>query len=191
GGYDILIVANVNTWTFSADEKAAVERWVRETGGGIVALTGFMSTDGEPAATSQLIEFAGINFVGPQKTAENGQPIPVYYDGDTTTDLKNCLAWTGSSEAIMTTPIPFVQQTGCLSKLTFELDYVGAYIGWGVQAPADATVVATDPVSGQDLAVAHEVDETGRILAFGDEWVIFANQWGPIGNPHNMQEDNY
>lgn len=188
--YDILIIANVNAWTFSGDEKAAVEQWVRETGGGIVALSGFVSTETEPAATSQLIEFAGMRFVGPTKTAENGQPIPVYYEGGTA-DLKNCLAWTGSSEAIITTPIPFAPMTGSMSKLTFELDYVGAFTGWGVEGPADATIVSTDPASGRNLVVAREVDETGRILAFGDEWVIFTNQWEPIGNPHNMQQDNY
>lgn len=189
--YDIIVVANVNGWSFSGDEKAAVETWVRETGGGIVALTGFMSTDAEPAASSQLIEFAGLGFVGPRKTAENGQPVPVYYEGDTSKDLKNCLAWTGSSEAIITTPIAFAPRTGSLAKLTFELDYVGAHVGWAVQGPADATVVATDAVTGENIAVAHEVDGTGRIFAFGDEWVIFANQWGPLGNPHNMQEDAY
>jgi len=189
--YDILVVANVNAWTFGADELEAVERWSRETGGGIVALTGFVSTDQEPAATSALIEFSGMRFVGPQKTAENGQSVPVYYDGDTTTNLKDCLAWTGSSAAIITAPIAFEPQDGSMSKLTHELDYVGAFTGWAVEASEDATVVATDPVSGRDIAAAREVDEAGRVFAFGDEWVIFANQWEPVGDPHNRQEDAY
>src|SRR5690606_15881091 len=51
--YDILLVANVNAWTFTDAETAAVETWARETGGGIVALTGFDSTDAEPAATGR------------------------------------------------------------------------------------------------------------------------------------------
>lgn len=187
--YDILLVANVNAWTFTDAETAAVETWARETGGGIVALTGFDSTDAEPAATSRLIGFSGLGFQ-PPKTAENGQPIPVYYKGGAT-DMKNCLSWTGSSEAIITTPIQFTPQTGSLEKLTHELDYVGAYIGWSVSSGPNATVVATDPVSGQPIVAAVEVDGTGRVLAFGDEWVIFANQWAPVGNPHNMQMDQY
>lgn len=187
--YDILLVANVNAWTFSAAEKAAVEKWVREVGGGIVSLTGFMSNDAEPAATSQLIEFSGIRYQTP-KAAENGQQKPVYYQ-DGTVDLKNCLAWTGSSEAIITTPIKFQSLGGTMTKLTYEVDYVGAYIGWAVNAPSGATVVAKDPVSGSNIAVAYEVDGKGRIFAFGDEWVVFANQWEPSGNPNNRQQDQY
>jgi hypothetical protein len=187
--YDILLVANVNSWTFSADEKAAVATWARETGGGIIALTGFVSTESEPGASSQLIEFSGLGFE-PPKTSENGQSQPVYYKGGTK-DLKNCLSWSGSSEAIITTPIKFTPQPDTMPKLTNELDYVGAFIGWSVTAPAGATTVATDPVSGKPIAVALEVDGTGRVLAFGDEWVIFKNQWEPAGNPNNMQMDEY
>jgi hypothetical protein len=185
--YDILLVANVNGWAFSADEKAAVEKWVKELGGGIISLTGFVSTATEPADTSQLISFAGLGYTA-VRSAENGQPQPVYYK-DGTVDLKECLAWTGSSDAIITTPIKFTPQTGPMEKLTKSLSYVGAFIGFGVTAPAEATVVAKDPVSGQNMAVAYEVDGKGRILAFGDEWVIFKNQWEPIGNPHNMNMD--
>jgi hypothetical protein len=185
--YDILLVANVNGWAFSADEKAAVEKWVKEQGGGIISLTGFVSTATEPADTSQLISFAGLGYTA-VRSAENGQPQPVYYNGSTV-DLKECLAWTGSSDAIITTPIKFTPQTGSMEKLTKSLSYVGAFIGFGVTAPAEATVVAKDPVSGQNMAVAYEVDGKGRILAFGDEWVIFKNQWEPIGTPHNMQMD--
>jgi hypothetical protein len=187
--YDILLVANVNGWTFSAAEKTAVETWVRESGGGIVALTGFVSTDAEPAATSQLVEFAGMGFEAP-KTAENGQAAPVFYQGGED-DLKSCLSWTQSSEAIITTPVQFTPQTDSLAKLTLSLDYVGAFIGWAVKAPAGSTVVAKDPISGSNMAVALEVDGTGRIFAFGDEWVIFRNQWEPAGSPHNMQMDQY
>jgi hypothetical protein len=187
--YDVLLIANVNSWSFSAAEKSAVEQWVRESGGGIVALTGFLSSDTEPAATSQLIDFTGIKYQ-PPKTAENGQQVPVYYKGGTT-DLKNCLAWTGSSDAIITTPIHIIQQSGSMTKLTYGIDYVGAYIGWSVVAPPSATVVATDPVSGSNIAVAYELDGKGRIFAFGDEWVIFANQWTPQGNANNQQMDQY
>lgn len=185
--YDILLVANVNGWAFSADEKAAVETWVKELGGGIISLTGFVSTATEPADTSQLISFAGLGYTA-VRAAENGQPQPVYYK-DGTVDLKECLSWTGGSEAIITTPIKFTAQTGSLEKLTQSLSYVGAFIGFGVTAPAAATVVATDPVSKQNMAVAYEVDGKGRIFAFGDEWVIFKNQWEPAGNPYNMNMD--
>jgi hypothetical protein len=187
--YDVLLVANVNGWAFSADEKAAVQKWSHDGGGGIISLTGFVSTASEPADTSQLISFSGITY-NSTRTAENGQSKPVYYQGGTV-DLKECLAWTGSSDAIITAPIKFTPQTGSMEKLTASLDYVGAFIGYGVTPPAGATTVATDPVSGQPMAVALEVEGRGRVLAFGDEWVIFANQWEPTGNPNNMQMDQY
>ena len=187
GGYDVLLLANVNAWAFSASEKAAVERWVRNAGGGIVSVTGFVSTDAEPAASSQLIEFSGLHYQ-PPKTAVNGQNQPVYYKGGTV-DLKNCLAWTQSSDAIITTPIAFSPEMGPLQKLTFGLDYVGAFQGWTVAAPAEATVIATDPVTGSSIAAALEVNGKGRIFSFGDEWVIFANQWLPKGTPPNRQMD--
>jgi hypothetical protein len=187
--YDILLVANVNGWAFSADEKAAVAKWSKEQGGGIISLTGFVSTASEPADTSQLISFSGLSYSA-SRTAEGGQSKPVYYKGGSV-DLKECLAWSGGSDAIITAPIKFAPQTGSMEKLTLSLDYVGAFIGFGVTAPAGATVVATDPVSNQAMAVALEVEGKGRVLAFGDEWVIFKNQWEPTGNPNNMQMDMY
>ena len=160
-----------------------------ERGGGLVTLTGFTAASSEPGDTSQLLEPFGLAYTS-VRTAEGGQAVPVYYQGDTT-DLKNCLAWTESSEAIITTPIAFPPQTGSLAALTYGLQYVGAFIGFGVQAPSDATVLATDPVSGENMAVAYEVDGGGRVLAFGDDWISLANQWDPAGNPPNQLRDEY
>jgi hypothetical protein len=187
--YDILVVANVNGWSFGAEEKGAVHEWMLTTGGGMVTLTGFVSTASEPAATSQLLERAGFAYTSTPTAPAQGEQVPVYYNGGTT-NLKNCLVWSGS-EAFITTPIKFSPQPGAMEKLTFELDYVGAFIGWAVSAPASATVVATDPVSGQPMAAALELEGKGRVLAFGDEWVVFRNQWEESGTPSNQQMDMY
>ena len=198
--YDILLVANVNSWAFSAEEKAAVQTWVSETGGGIITITGFASTAGEPEASSQLISFSGVKYSGADQSSwtapAGGESMPVYYKGGTT-NLKQCLEWNGSAGGVqhssprITTPIQFTPQTGTLEKLTLGLNYVGAFIGWPVTAPAGATVLAKDPVSGGNMAVALEYDGKGRIFAFGDEWVIFTNQWLPNGEPANKQADQY
>src|SRR5690606_20010925 len=55
--------------------------------------------------------------------------------------------------------------------------------------PADATTIATDPVSGEVIAAAKQVDGAGRVFAWGDEWAIFANQWE--SEPANLQMDEY
>jgi hypothetical protein len=199
--YDILLVANVNGWTFSAEEKAAVEKWVGETGGGIITLTGFTSTATEAAATSQLISFAGLSYSGTSEAQfaapAAGEKQPVYYKGGSK-DLKLCMDWSGGTTAgvehakpFITTPLKFTPQTGTLEKLTASLDYVGAFIGWRVTAPADAVVVAKDPVTGGNMAVAKEVNGKGRIFAFGDEWVTFTNEWAQTGRPSNQQMDEY
>lgn len=112
-----------------------------------------------------------------------GDQTPIYYNGGAV-DLRNCLRlWSldVDKQAAITTAIKFAPQTGALEKLTASLNYVGAYIGWSVKAPAGSTVVATDPASGKNIAVAYEVDGKGRIFSFGDEWVIFTNQWQPTG----------
>ena len=186
GQYDILVVANVNNWTFSDAEKAAVSAW-SHNGGGIISLTGFTSEAPEPGYTSQLLEFSGIGYNSTQ-TAPSGpsQATPVYYGGGTTS-LKDCL----TGDANFTTAVPIAPQTGNLTKLTHALSYVGAYIGWGITAPADATVVATDPTSSQPMVVAKEVDVAGRVLAFGDEWIIFASQWESSSPPPNQTQDQY
>jgi len=185
--YDILVIANVNGWSFSADEKAAVEKWVRESGGGIVTLTGFTSMATESAATSQLVSFAGMGYSGTamaEVTAPaNGNTTPIHYKGGAA-DMRNCMnLWSldTDKEASNTTPIQFQPQTGQLEKLTSSLDLVGAYIGWPVNTPAGATVVATDLMTKKPMGVALEFEGKGRIFSFGDEWVVFANQWAPMG----------
>jgi len=193
--YDILLVANVNGWTFSADEKAAVQKWV-EAGGGVITLTGFLSTPAEAVATSQLISFAGLGYTSTTPTApKEGEKSPVYYKGGSD-DLKLCMNWNGTTAStaakpFVTTPIKFTPQAGMLEKLTLNLDYVGAFIGWPVTSPADATVIAKDPLSGGNMAVAKEVNGRGRIYAFGDEWVIFTNLWEQTGTPSNPTADMY
>ncbi|HET7541768.1 MAG TPA: hypothetical protein VFK05_17960 [Polyangiaceae bacterium] len=196
--YDILLVANVNGWKFSAEEKAAVQKWV-EAGGGVITLTGFTSTATESADTSQLISFAGLSYKGTTQAdfaaPSQGESEPVYYKGGTT-DLKKCMNWNGGTttqhaQPFITTPIKFTPQTGTLEKLTTSLDYVGAFIGWPITAPADATIVAKDPVTKGNMAVAKEINGKGRIFVFGDEWVTFTNEWEQTGTPANQQQDMY
>lgn len=193
--YDILLVANVNDWApFSPDEKMAVQKWV-EAGGGMITLTGFSSKEPEPSVSSQLISFSGISYKSVAAAPAEGEKVPVYYKGGTV-DLKNCMNWNGGTttqhaKPFVTTPIKFTPETGSLEKLTASLDYVGAFIGWQVTAPSDATVIAKDPVSGGNIAVAKEVNGKGRIYAFGDEWVTFSNMWKQDGTPSNQQKDMY
>ncbi len=176
--FDILVLANINGWTFDEAEKQAVNDWVTLTGGGIISLTGFNSDAQEVVDTSQLISFAGFSYAGTGAadfTANNGQNTSVYYQ-EGSDDLKACLPSDPNGGAVITTAVPITPQTGELEALSANLDYVGAYIGWSVTAPADATVLATDPVSNKTIAAVKQVG-LGKVFVFGDEWVIFRNQW--------------
>ncbi|MCH2110880.1 MAG: hypothetical protein MK135_16300 [Polyangiaceae bacterium] len=176
--FHVIVLANINGWLFSEEEKAAVADWVSSDGGGLIALTGFNSDAQEVIDTSQLLSFAGFSYVGAGQsdwTANNGQNTSVFYQGGMT-DLKNCLPSDPNGGAVITTAVPINDQTGEFEALSANLDYVGAYIGWSVQAPAEATVLATDPISGKTIAAAQKVGN-GKVFAFGDEWVIFRNQW--------------
>lgn len=188
--FDILIVANVNSWSFSGEEKDAVAAWVRDAGGGILTLTGFTSESNEPTATSQLLEFSGISY-GSTRVAERGENLPIYYRGGTE-NLRNCLVRNGvsSNDAVITTPIAFSAESGDYARITQNLEYVGAYIGWEVVPSSDATVIAVDPTTQKPMVVVKQVGQ-GRVFVFGDEWVIFANQWVAQGTPTNMQMDAY
>ncbi len=181
--YDILLVANVNGWTFSEAEKLAVAEWSKTTGGGIISLTGFVSKDSEETFTSQLIEFSGISY-NSTLTAQNASVQTIKYKERDVNMY--CIG-----PALITAPVEFGDQEGALAGLTYELDYVGAYVGYGIDVPADgsATTIATDPVSGEVIAAAKEVDGAGRVFAWGDEWAIFANQWE--SEPANLQMDEY
>lgn len=186
--YDILIVANVNAWTFSDSDKQAVATWVREVGGGVLTLTGFTSEESEPQKTSDLISFSGISY-GQTKVAEQGQNLPIYYRGGSE-NLRNCLVRNGvsSNDAVITTPIAFAASGD--ETIKANLSYVGAYIGWEVIPPAGAAIVVPDPTTARPILVATQVG-LGRVFAFGDEWVIFANQWIPDGTPTNTQMDEH
>jgi hypothetical protein len=188
--YDILVLANVNTWKFSADEKAAVADWVKKQGGGIVTLTGFASNATETADTSQLVDFAGMGYTGTSMTEWTAPNLPegqvpanpIFYKGGSV-DMRNCLFRRTSmidKDAGNTWAIKFAPEPAPLDKLTLSLDYVGAYIGWPVKAPTGSTVLATDPSTGKNMAVALEVEGAGRIVSFGDEWVVLANLWQPV-----------
>jgi hypothetical protein len=187
-GYDILLIANVDGWTFSAADKQAVANWVTSTGGGIMTLTGFTSVATEPADTSQLISFAGMGYTSVETATPEGQNINE--DAGVTAFPKYCIAWGSSSDAIITTPIALTPETGSLAALTFDVSYIGAFMGWGVDTPPGSTVVATDPVSNEPMLVA-DVVGSGKILSWGDEWITLENQWVSTGTPPNTQLDQY
>jgi len=134
--YDILLVANVNSWLFSADEKAAIQKWVTETGGGIITLTGFSSMPAERDTSSQVISFSGLNYgtagdSTPPAAPAIGQEYPVYYKGGTT-NLRQCLFWNNSvstthSSPFITTPLKFMPQTGEASTVSTLVRWASTY----------------------------------------------------------------
>ncbi len=162
--YDVLIlqaledqIGTSQTWTYQASDIAALEKWVN-AGGGIIAMSGYGLNTAEVNPLNQLLSFSGISY----GTADTFGMCP--------DNLCNC---TDDS-------IPFNNwQTAYADNpaITHDLKKIGIYHGRPVNCTGSTCqVFATDPSSG-NVGVAQVVG-SGRILAWGDEWVTYTSQWG-------------
>ncbi len=151
--YQIIILQNLNGWTFSADEKAAFEAWIR-AGGGVVSLAGYSDQPTEAAPTNDLLAFSGLSYVGLSGA------------GDISTSPKEaCSYCLGNSDA----------QGGWepAHPISANITAVGALWGRSVSADAGETVATWD---GKRAGATVDVD-AGRVFLFHDEWVTYNSQW--------------
>jgi hypothetical protein len=136
-------------WTYTQGEIDAVKAWV-EAGGGLISLTGYngMRAAEETAASNALIQpVSGMSYGATDIAGSSGE---------------NTYCWGGS-----------VRITDWLDdSIGFEVDAVGAFHGYPVTG---GTPVAQDGAGNVIGAVAQVGD--GFTLVWGDEWVIFTNQW--------------
>lgn len=195
--YDVIILQSLSNstsytqqtdyWTYSDDEVAAVKEWVQNKGGAIIALTGYYSgNDYEIAPTNQLISFSGLTFEGSDLIWDDDCPpnnSTAAHGGQT------CYCSGGS--------IPITDWNSA-SPISKNVSSVGAFRGRSVKVAADAnaTVVATfhelhtGDYAGKtyDVAVAAQ-SGSGRVFAFGDEWITYNSQWD--GSSLSVPAANY
>jgi hypothetical protein len=157
GKYDVLVLQALEDmeggpyWTFSPEELAALEAWVR-AGGGVISLMGYGGQIAEVNPTNQLLAFSGL--------AYNTDDI-------LGTCSDNCCYCAGSS----------VPLTGwnAAHPIAANLTAVGAFHGRSVSAGAEAEIVAS--ASSVVYGATRQVD-AGRVFMFNDEWVTYTSQWG-------------
>lgn len=151
--YDVLVLQNLSGWSFTADEKAAVEAWVR-AGGGIVSLAGYGDQPNEMTATNDLLAFSGLSYVGLQGAGDIS-----------TSPAETCAYCLGNSDA----------QGGWdpTHPIAANITAVGALWGRSI-SPGVGVTVAT--WNGKRAGATVEVDG-GRVFLFHDEWVTYNSQW--------------
>ncbi len=144
---------NLNGWTFSADEKAAFEAWVR-AGGGVVSLAGYSEQPTEAAPTNDLLAFSGLSYVG------------LTGAGDISTSPKeNCAYCLGNSDA---------KAAGIRRIRSRQTSPPSARCGDARSARAWGATVAT--WDGKRAGATVDLD-AGRVFLFHDEWLTYSSQW--------------
>ena len=155
--YDVLILQALEdreggpSWSYSADDIANLEAWVR-AGGGIISMTGYGGQSAEVNPTNTLLAFTGMSY--------NTDDIL-----GTTSD--NCAYCLGNSVAM----------GGWVADhpISAYVTAVGAFHGRSVNG---GTPVAQ---SGSLVyGATTEIDE-GRVFMFCDEWVSYTSQWDGTG----------
>lgn len=155
GKYDVILLQALEQreggpyWTFSSDELAAFEAWVR-AGGGVIALTGYGGQAAEVNPTNQLLAFTGMAY----NTDDAFATCP-----------DNCCYCAGSS-------IP-VHGWHPEHPIAANVTAVGAFHGRTISA-GDADLVASE---GSAVYGATKSFDAGRVFLFFDEWVTYSSQW--------------
>ena len=181
--YDIIILQALYTqipynpadlWSYTDADAAALRDWVKNTGGALVALSGYWS--------DQPIEIQPLN----KLLSGSDQWTGISYNGDDTFNQDSCpdnLCYCSYGS------IPFNnwQNTADCSAITTNSDKsplgkVGVFRGRSVNCSGSGcNVFAKDPKNG-NLGVAKLLGK-GRVLAWGDEWVTYTSQWGLTPDP--------
>jgi hypothetical protein len=158
-------------WTFSQSETDALERWVR-AGGALITMTGYGGNTSEVQPLNQLLggsnKWSGIS----------------YNTDDTfgqTTQYSYC-AYSALSFNGWTTDYADYDQ------ITHDLKKVGVFHGRSINCTgSDCQIFAKDPTAG-NVGVAKDVG-SGRVLAWGDEWVTYTSQWGLTAGQYDGPND--
>jgi len=178
--YDVIILQSLSNnpsstqqsdyWSYAPEEIATVQDWVQTKGGAIIALTGYFSDNSfEIGPTNQLISFSGITYNADDIILQPDCPL-----NPASNNQQTCYCWGNSI------PITAWNPSDPISK---NVPAVGAFRGRSINAPSDASIVATfnetsGPLAGHTYNVGVSVQKgNGRVFAYGDEWITYNSQW--------------
>lgn len=145
-GYNVLIIDQMER-PLSEDESAAVERFVLDSGGGLITLIGYAngseSADRERHRTSSVLSPFGLEYRGGY----------LYSSGI----------------------IPDFDTTHPVSAGIVNVNFNGGIAPHDAEGRGLTEVFAT--VSGDNAGLAHQTAGAGRIIMWGDEWITFDSDW--------------
>jgi hypothetical protein len=174
--YDVIILQamldNVyisTTWSYSSADVAALQDWVENKGGALIAMSGYSGNSTEVIPLNQLLAPFGITY--------NTDDIFVQNDCPSTPSWGPlCYCAYGS--------IPFQNWSNVVPDITKNLagKKVGAFMGRSITCSgSDCQTVATnnfDTTAQSNIVGVAKVVGKGRIFAWADEWVTYTSQWG-------------
>lgn len=164
--YDVLILQaleqaeGVGYWTFTPDEIAAFEAWVR-AGGGVIALMGYGGLAAEVDPTNQLLAFTGMS----------------YNKDDILFDCPDSCCYCFGAAVPMGGWNP-------AHPISANITYVGAFHGRSINAGDGEIVASGPPMGGVGATVVYGATkkiDNGHVFLFNDEWVTYTSQWNSAG----------
>lgn len=168
GKYDVLVFQALEDreggplWTFSAEEKANLEAWLRG-GGGLITLTGYGAQATEVNPTNELLAFTGMSY---------------NMDDILATCADGCCYCASNS-------VP-TRGFNAAHPIAEHITVVGSFHGRSINAPADAQIVASE--GAVTYGATKEID-AGRVFMFADEWVTYTSQWQASGGHESCRSD--
>ncbi len=173
--YDVIIlqalmdnVYNSPTWSYSSSDVAALQDWVANKGGAIIAMSGYGANTTEVDPLNQLLKQFGIT----------------YNTDDTFDSCPNNMCYCANSSVAFND-----WQTNCAACTAITVNHdgsplgkVGIFHGRSINCTgSDCQVFAKDPTYG-NVGVAEAIG-SGRVVAWSDEWVTYTSQWGLTPDP--------
>ena len=174
--YDVIIlqslmndVYNSTTWSYSSADVAALQAWVTNKGGAIIAMSGYSGQTTEVNPLNQLLAPFGISYGTDDTFVENDCPNPPSL----------CYCAYGS--------IPFESWTSDVPEITNNVRKVGVFRGRSIKCTGSGCQVVAkntvDTAAQSNIVGAAKVVGNGRVFAWGDEWVTYTSQWGLTPDP--------
>ncbi len=144
-------------WNYQQSDIDALEKWVK-AGGSIIAMTGYGGNSSEVTPLNQLLSFTGIS----------------YNQDDTFGSCPSNMCYCAYSSVAFD---GWTTNYADYDQITHNLKNVGVFHGRSIKCTdPDCQIFAKDPTYG-NVGVAKVVG-SGRVLAWGDEWVTYTSQWG-------------
>jgi hypothetical protein len=174
GQYDVVILQALYTtpydqnqvWSFSSAEASALNDWVSNKGGAIIAMAGYFSDmPVEIGPLNQLMAPFGITYNSDDIFGQDYCPDNLCYCSLGSIPFN---AWIDTPDCSAIT----VNHDGS------PLGKVGVFRGRSLQCSGNGcNVIAKDPKTGNSIGIGKPVGQ-GRVFAWGDEWVTYTSQWG-------------